>query len=360
VKVCVYAICKNERQFVLRWFKSACEADYVCVLDTGSTDGTYEALLAPDHPGARIAQKIISPWRFDTARNESMKLIPDDADVCVCIDLDEFFTPGWCSALKASWNPGATTGRYEYVWNFNPDGSDGYKFLGEKIHARAAVSGWEHPVHETLVYTAPRVDCELPIRLEHHADPAKSRSQYLPLLEQAVREDPSNDRNLHYLGREYMFHGDYTTAIDTFQRHLECPNARWLAERAASWRFMGRCRKELGDMRGAESCYLRAADEAPEYREALVELAMLYYEQKRWVSLRWTCLRALDIRERRLDYLSEPESWGARLYDLLSIADWQLGYKLSARHNAERAHGLDPADKRIANNLKLMSEGMDG
>ena len=45
LKVAIYAICKNEKQFVDKWFESMLEADYVCVLDTGSTDGTYERLL---------------------------------------------------------------------------------------------------------------------------------------------------------------------------------------------------------------------------------------------------------------------------------------------------------------------------
>lgn len=43
-KICVYAIAKNEIKFVDRWFDSVKEADYVCVLDLGSTDGTYERL----------------------------------------------------------------------------------------------------------------------------------------------------------------------------------------------------------------------------------------------------------------------------------------------------------------------------
>ena len=71
------------------------EADYVCVLDTGSTDGTYEELLKYKEQNPQkfiISQAIISPWRFDTARNESMKLIPADADACICTDLDERLT----------------------------------------------------------------------------------------------------------------------------------------------------------------------------------------------------------------------------------------------------------------------------
>ena len=45
LKIAVYTICKNELQFVDKWMHSMFEADYICVLDTGSTDGTYERLL---------------------------------------------------------------------------------------------------------------------------------------------------------------------------------------------------------------------------------------------------------------------------------------------------------------------------
>ena len=44
MKICVYAIAKNEEQFVDRWMDSMREADWVCVLDTGSTDRTVEKL----------------------------------------------------------------------------------------------------------------------------------------------------------------------------------------------------------------------------------------------------------------------------------------------------------------------------
>ena len=77
-RVCVYAICKNESQFVERFMDSMSEADDICVLDTGSTDDTVEKLRAR---GAHVEQKVISPWRFDVARSESLKLIPKDADI---------------------------------------------------------------------------------------------------------------------------------------------------------------------------------------------------------------------------------------------------------------------------------------
>ena len=97
MKVCVYAICKNEEQFVDRWVDSMSEADEIYVLDTGSTDKTVKKLKKR---GVKVSVKKIEPWRFDVARNESLKLVPEDTDICVCTDLDEVFNKGWKKRLE--------------------------------------------------------------------------------------------------------------------------------------------------------------------------------------------------------------------------------------------------------------------
>ncbi|MFQ7452646.1 MAG: glycosyltransferase [Flavonifractor plautii] len=146
MKIVVYAICKNEAGHAERWMASMAEADGVYVLDTGSTDGTAERLRAL---GAVVVEERVEPWRFDTARNRSLELVPEDADICVCTDLDEVFHPGWRAALEAAWTDGTTQAVYRYTWNFNADGSEGTVFWIEKIHARRGYR-WTHPVHEVL------------------------------------------------------------------------------------------------------------------------------------------------------------------------------------------------------------------
>ena len=146
MKVAVYAICKNEEQFVDRWMDSMGEADQVVVLDTGSTDGTVERLRAR---GAEVTVEQIRPWRFDRARNRSLALVPEDVDICVCTDLDEVFHPGWRKKVEAAWQPGTGQARYRYTWSFQPDGREGVVFWYEKMHARAGYQ-WVHPVHEVL------------------------------------------------------------------------------------------------------------------------------------------------------------------------------------------------------------------
>ena len=109
MKIIIYAICKSEAKFAARFMASCAEADGVYVLDTGSTDGTPELLRAL---GATVQVAKIEPWRFDAARNASLAMLPEDADVCICLDLDEVLCPGWREALEAAWAPGTTRARY--------------------------------------------------------------------------------------------------------------------------------------------------------------------------------------------------------------------------------------------------------
>lgn len=110
-KICVYAISKNEAKFVDRWTDAVSEADMVLVCDTGSTDDTVEKLKSR---GAVVHSVKIDPWRFDTARNTAMDLIPKDIDICVSNDLDEVFEKGWREKLERAWKSDTTRARYMF------------------------------------------------------------------------------------------------------------------------------------------------------------------------------------------------------------------------------------------------------
>ena len=326
MKICVYAICKNERQFVERWVRSMREADDVVALDTGSTDGTVEALRAQ---GVSVSEKVISPWRFDAARNESMKLIPADADVCVCTDLDEEFAPGWRAALEAQWRPGAQRGRYRYTWSFNPDGSEGTVLWPDKIHARSGYK-WVYPVHEVLARedgrseTAAEVVVLQGVQLNHHPDPKKSRAQYLPLLELSVLENPDDARTVHYLGREYMFHRQWRKCIEMLTLHLNMPGATWREERCASCRFIARAHVNLGERGDARAALFRAIAEAPWLREPYFEMARLLLNDGEFAGAAFMARQALAIQTHPEVYISEDAAWGDELPRLLERAQTEL------------------------------------
>ena len=356
MKIVVYSICKNESAFVDRWMDSMEEADQVVVLDTGSTDDTVERLRAR---GAQVTVETITPWRFDTARNRSLELVPSDADICVCTDLDEVFHPGWRQLLEAAWIPGAGRARYRYTWSFNPDGSEGVVFWYEKIHARHGYR-WVHPVHEVLAWPeqgqpGPWVEAE-GIQLDHHPDPTKSRGQYLPLLELSVEEEPDDDRNVHYLGREYLFRGRWDDCIRTLKRHLAMPTATWRDERAASMRYIAQAYAHKGERQTARNWYLWAIGEAPHLREPYMDLAMLLYEDQAWDGVLYFTGCALSITHRPRSYICEAAPWGRLPHDLRAIAFYHTGRPLQALEEAKKALALSPTDPRLAGNVALLEK----
>ena len=350
MKIVVYAICKNEAQFVDRWMNSMSEADQIVVLDTGSDDGTVDQLRKR---GAQVTVEAISPWRFDTARNRSLELTPKDADICVCTDLDELFLPGWRRNLEKVWTPGIRQIHYRYTWNFNPDGSEGYVFWIDKIHVREGFR-WVNPVHEVLQWTGvgPCAACfAADVCLQHHADHKKSRSQYLPLLELAVSENSHNDRNMHYLGREYFFYQDWDNCIRTLERHISMPEAKWADERSASMRYLARAYAEKGMDNQARQWFYRGIAEAAHLREPFLDFAVYLVEQKEWDGAAWLAREALKRTERPRSYICEGDAWNDLPYDLLALSCYYTGRYTEALEAGRKAAALAPWKERLKENL---------
>ena len=353
-KICVYAISKNEEKFVDRWYNSMKEADEVFVLDTGSTDNTVDKLRTL---GAKVTTKEIKPWRFDVARNESLKLVPDDYDICVCTDLDEVLSKGWRKKLEELWNKNINHLRYNYNWSHDEFGNPKVNFYIEKIHSRKGFI-WIHPVHEVLKYTGNKEQFLTTdeITVDHWPDDTKSRSSYLPLLEMSVKESPEDDRNMHYLGREYMFHGKYNEAIDTLIKHLSLKRATWKDERCASMRFIARCYKYLNRYEESRMWLDKAINEAPYLRDPYVEKALLEYQLENYIDVKKYCLEALKIEKHAKSYINEPSSWDYTIYDLLSISLFYLNEIEDSLKYVDIAINMNPNDERLIENKKIIEE----
>lgn len=352
-KVCVYAICKNEEKFVDRWINSMKEADEIYVLDTGSTDKTVEKLKIG---GAKVAIKEIKPWRFDVARNESLKLVPSDFDICVCTDLDEIFEPGWRKKLEDIWQENTTRLAYNYNWSLDSDNKPLVNFYIEKIHSRNGYS-WIHPVHEVLKPEVKEIKITTDtITVNHYPDSKKSRSSYLPLLELSVKENPDNDRNMHYLGREYMYYQRWNECIDTLIKHLNLKTSLWKDERCASMRFIARSYINLKRPKEANMWLELAIKEAPYLRDPLVEMALLQYQEKDWKKVEYYCKEALKIKTHTKSYINEPFSWDETVFDLLSLSYfYQEKYEKSLEY-INLAIEMNPRDERLLKNKNIIVE----
>lgn len=346
MKVAIYTIAKNEEQFVKQWYESAKDADFLLIADTGSTDNTVELAKSL---GITVQTINIVPWRFDDARNAALALIPSDMDYCIALDMDEVILPGWREDLEKALAQGWTRPRYTYTWNWKEDGTPGLQYGGDKIHSRKGYR-WKHPVHEVMNGYGGMQEVQgwtEKLEIHHHADNTKPRSQYLPLLKMSTEEDPYNDRNAFYYGRELYFYGQYEEAEKELKRHLSLPSAQWLPERAASMRYIAKCNPN-----NTEEWLLKAIAECPGRREAIVDLAKYYHDKHDWQNCFNYASISLEIKEKPLEYLCEAEAWGYMPHDLKALSAYHLGLYDIAYEEGQIACNLEPSDVRLKSNLE--------
>lgn len=348
MKIAVYTIALNEEQFVERWYKSAKDADYLLIADTGSTDKT---VAFAKKLGIEVINISVKPWRFDDARNASLAALPLDADICVQLDMDEILLPGWRDEVEQAFALGATRIRYNYTWNWKDEAQTipATTFGGDKIHARRGYR-WKHPVHEVIVPYGDTQERQVwtQLNLHHHPDNTKSRSQYLPLLKQSTLEDPYDDRNAYYYARELFFYRQYDEAAKEFKRHLELPTATWAPERAASMRYLAKI-----ELDNREDWLIKAYMQAPGRREPLVELAQHFYQSESWAACLHFARKALEIEEKPLDFLCEDFAWGYLPWDLAAISSYWLDEKDQAVIYGTTALEMSPDDSRLQENMKF-------
>lgn len=355
MKIAVYAISKNEEQFVERFIASCKGADLVLIADTGSTDTTFMAAVQSgekhDVP-VRVHDICITPWRFDLARNAALALIPRDIDVCISLDLDEVLEPGWREEIERVWAADTTRLRYQFDWG------QGIRFYYEKIHHRSGYR-WHHPCHEYPVpdgrITEVWAQTDM-LLVSHHPDPTKSRGQYLDLLKVAVTEDPQCPRNAFYYARELTFYSQWEQSIEALNRYLALPGATWPNERCYAMRLLGKAYESLGKPWDAMHWYRRACAEAPNTREPWCDLAVACYRRHDWAECYSAAMRALEIKDKALVYTCDPAVWGSLPHDMAAISAWYLGLRQTALEHGQIALSMTPGDRRLESNLEFYRE----
>lgn len=353
LKVCVYAICKDEEKFINRWYQAVSMADCIVVVDTGSKDHSLELLRRL--PIAVYERKIV-PFRFDTARNEAYRLIPEDIDICVSLDLDEVISPDWYTQLTAQWTPSTTAASCRFVWRYDETGREDGVFWPIRIHARHHYI-WTHAVHEVLTYTGTSPESVLPlhtVQISHLPDPLKPRD-YLPMLEQAVKDSPADARDLFYLGREYLYHGEWALSLKTFTTYLALPYY-WREERCTVLRYMAKAFLQLKQETQAVTSLQRAITVCPSMREPFIELAFLYYKQANWQQTAYYIDQALKITAPSQRFVNEGFAWDATPYDIGCTAHFHLQHYALSLAYAIKCVSYLPNEARFLDNVHFITD----
>lgn len=219
MKTAAYTLCYNEIKKLDQWLFYTKDFDYRVVLDTGSTDGTYELLKKV--PGIILHQMRKEPFKFHHHRNFNLAMIPNDVDWCLSPDMDEYFSINVLEEMEKTIkeNPG--------VHNIATTRLDIYSrtvFVGppllapsNKIHLRHQYE-WRAPIYEHLIYIGPGREIEIyndKIFLIHDQDISKPREIVYPkMLKERYQEDPTDTWNSWFLLYHYYKKKDIYNYIE--------------------------------------------------------------------------------------------------------------------------------------------------
>ena len=241
MKIAMANIIKNELKFLPTYLERNKDVDYICLLDTGSTDGSWEYLQeqAQLNPKLIIQQKLYEDFTFDVAKNDALTLVPDDTDIIVLLDIDEWFQEeNWVDIVREQLQ---VDGKRHFYSTPYVDHST-YSITGyPRITIVARIIQTKHikyffPVHEIL--SADDWD-RLGNRgreniwwnqliIQHTPDTSKDRSNYIPLCLRRINTilpveyDIEGEKIGSYglLAHEYYRAGMYEQAVRVYNEHL--------------------------------------------------------------------------------------------------------------------------------------------
>jgi glycosyltransferase involved in cell wall biosynthesis len=311
MKIAIYTISKNEEHNVFEFMKAAGDVP-VYVVDTGSTDKTVE--LLKKH-GAIVKQKIITPWRFDVARQEALGLVPDDVDLCVSVDMDERLESGWQEKLKQEWHPEANFGNYRYIgeWLDKAKTKPAIESARTRIHSRNGFH-WERPVHEVLIADDPSdiKSCDTTVLVRHYSN--NKQRNYAPLLTQILERDPNDADARLQRGGEFAQKGEWANALIDYECWLKLtygddrPVMRY--RRATTHIALAHCYFYLNDQERCVRQFFAAIAAEPICREAWVHLAHIHNGMGNHALAYGMAMTALKIEKPPYYACTESFCWG--------------------------------------------------
>ncbi len=279
----------------------------VVVVDTGSTDTTAEIARArgckveevgtkflhtiSEERAKEINEKFVvgdeepvvkagdTYFDFASARNYAASLASND--MVFSVDADEVLKSFDYEAINAEIENGASSFEYEFVYAHDDSGRPSITFVTSKSYDRTKQQ-WRGGTHEVLAGDVGKkvMLTKQQYGLEHFQNMGTDRTGYLKGLAIDCFNDPTNDRNSHYLARELHYHKRFKSAIQEFARHIQMN--KWDAERAQSYIYMGDCLGFIGEQAAQLESYHKAFDVCSSKRESLLRLAFYYKHLNNW------------------------------------------------------------------------------
>ncbi len=264
----VVIIARNEAKTLPRLLESIKNVQDKVILDTGSTDDTIKIAKDAGCNVIEVGDKFkykVTQTQFDTfkslygyepffkvgekyfhysdARNYAATFAKNDW--CFQPDADEVVE--WdIDKVRANLKDND-----HYVYRFcfahNPDGSCALEFTHSKFYRKSKLH-WTHRVHEVHSplpgqNPKPPFFCDF-IYHHHYQLPTENRVNYPCNLELSILDDPNNDRNVYYLGREYFWLGEHAKAVVMLENAVKL--STWEPEKGQAQIFLAQSYEKLG------------------------------------------------------------------------------------------------------------------
>ncbi len=397
-KFSVVLIARNEERTLPRMLASLGEfqkrGGEVVLMDTGSNDSTVDVALArncdvhkagdrfvrvvKEAEAKQINRRLIvsgeSPvmtaedklFDYSAARNYAASLALVSNDMVAMPDCDEAFTKFDIDAIDQAIDDGAKRLEYNFVFAHDEHGNEAVKFLHSKFYDRRSFK-WVGVIHEVLQPIAsPFVDghktvflSEDKVKLEHWQNHGTDRGGYLKGLALDCHEDPNNDRNSHYLGRELLYKGRPKSAVRELTRHVNME--AWPAERAQSMIYIGDAYLELGKEQLGLQMYHKAFLLEPS-RCSLLRLARHFWRRDEPQRAAAYANAALTVPYTGF-YASDMDEYRHVPHEILYWAFWRLGDEAASREHWAKAIIHQPFNAKFINEGQFYRSppfGLDG
>lgn len=351
-KICVYAIAKNEEKNVEKWVKSMKPADHIIVLDTGSTDKTVELLSSL---GVEVHEKHYDEFRFDTARNDSLDLVPDEYNIRVCTDLDEFWeSDDWADILREEWDEKKPRALYNYVWSHTETGGNGKEFILNKIHGKDPNLRWDGVVHEHLMDMTTHsrqftefIDLRSKLTLHHYPDYKRDKKFYLDLIKKRVEENPKDHQAWFLWGNEEKAKGSIKEALKAYSYLIEHADEFpeldiW--EKASLYYNVGYCNLRLNNAIAAMRSFCQGIAENKYYRDNYLGLGDILICSELYDMAIGILTEGLNMKQPIRCWMDDPVVWSYGFYNLLSVAYAKKGEYDRALGYAAKALSYEPSN----------------
>jgi len=372
-KFTIALIARNEAKTLPRLLNSLSEfkerGGEVLLLDTGSTDNTaqiardmgcevqevgniFKIEISEERANA-INEKFVaagdtpivkagdSMFDYSSARNyiagfskTPMIAMPDCDEIYTKLDLDE---------IDRAIQSGVDQFEYNFVYSHDEQGNEAIKFMHSKFYNKDKMT-WVGIIHEVLQANSEISRTFFPetvIKLEHYQNVETNRGHYLTGLAYDCFNDPSNDRNAHYLGRELFYTHRYNSAIKQLKIHVEMK--RWPAEASQSLMFIGDSYLVLGEDKDALNAYREAFDLCPTRREPLMKMAEFYYKRKMVDQTIAYTAAALQIKQGEGHFYANFQPYYENIpHEMMYWALWEKGEIAASKDHFDMCYLYQP------------------